>query len=95
MKLVLFCKRLDYGALKIAAMGTSQIRDDPGFAVLVISGAQRSFDIEAIANELARTPSCGSRMSVLFDWSMVEGSTAAFPAIADLRSRYQTYGSIH
>jgi hypothetical protein len=47
---------IDYGALKIAAMGTSQIRDDPGFAVLVISGAQRSFDIEAIANELARTP---------------------------------------
>jgi hypothetical protein len=56
VKLVLFCKRLDYGALKIAAMGTSQIGDDPGFAVLVISGAQRSFDIEAIANELARTP---------------------------------------
>jgi hypothetical protein len=74
-------------------MGTSQTRDR-AFAALVKSGAQRSFDIECLATELARLPTCGAPLRVLFDWSTVESWPYRAPSAAAIAGWNRTAPSI-
>jgi hypothetical protein len=62
-------------------MGTSRT-GDCAFAALVKIGEQPSFDIECLATELARLPTYGAPLRVLFDWSMVESWPVRAPSAA-------------
>jgi hypothetical protein len=62
-------------------MGTSRTAER---AFLVVSpvGAQATFDIVAIADELARQPMDAAAPRVLFDWSQLESWPFAAPTMA-------------